>query len=406
MRITIHGSYGTGNRGDNVILLQLLRFLDRETPGAYITVLCRSVERVNVFLESEFAGSSLSITPVNASFRKSFFRVLAACVACDLFILGGGGLLWGRAPGNLAYWLQRPQIAQFARRHVAFYVPGIYNVSGTSALRLLRKVARRADFLSTRDNEGLDQLILAGLEESDIILGADPAFLLQTPKRRRIEALRDALGLGGRRLVGLSARDWRGRFSAGLFAKFVHSVLEDDRATLLFFAMKTGGRLGEIDSDDLSVATDLLRTLDRDMAKRMLIIGDNYSIEETIALMGACEYVIGMRLHALIFASIAGTPFAGVSYDEKVTSYMHMLGRERFLMQMSDVADPQLLESVANSLRDERSSSPEGAPVDSIVISAGQLSVRAQVMHRKLAERLKEWFPPKRRSPATGGRRQ
>ncbi len=389
-----------------MILLQLLRFLDKQLPGAAVTVLCRNVERVSLFLATEFPDSSLAITPVNASFRKNFMKVLFACIRCDLFILGGGGLLWGRAPGNLSYWLQRPRLAQRARRRVVFYVPGIYNVMGAPALRLLGQVAGRADFLSTRDHEGLEQLKLAGIEENEVILGADPAYLLRTPERRRIGALRDALGLGGRNLVGLSARDWRGRFSAGLFAKFVNTLLEDEDTTLLFFAMKIGGRLGEIDSDDLSVATDLLRTLSRDMAQRVLIIGDNYSIEESIALMGACEYLIGMRLHSLIFASIAGTPFAGVAYDDKVIAYMRMLGRERFLLEMSDVADPDKLEVAIVRLREERATAADGEPVERILVDAGQLSIRAQVMHRKLGERLREWFPPSGSAPSTSRRQR
>ena len=53
MRITIHGSYGTGNRGDNAILAQLLRFLEDRVPGAEVTILCRDVARTALFLDAE-----------------------------------------------------------------------------------------------------------------------------------------------------------------------------------------------------------------------------------------------------------------------------------------------------------------------------------------------------------------
>jgi len=35
--------------------------------------------------------------------------------------------------------------------------------------------------------------------------------------------------------------------------------------------------------------------------------------------------MIGMRLHALIFAAIVGTPMIGISYDPKIDSYLELI---------------------------------------------------------------------------------
>jgi polysaccharide pyruvyl transferase WcaK-like protein len=405
MRICIHGSYGTGNRGDSVILSQLLLLLAAELPGAEVTLLCRDEQRVALYLQSAHPDLDLRVKPLHASFRRHPLGVLRACLRCDLFILGGGGLLWGGAPGNLAYWLTRARLARLAGARLVFYLPGIYAVRGRIAHRLLGRVARSADFVSARDLEGVEQLRACGVPSVQIHLGADPAFLLPPPTPAAIADLLDALELRGRRLVGLSARDWRHRLSAGIFANFVRSLLEDEGIALLFFVMKTGGRLGETDTDDITVVRRLLGTLPAAMQQRVLIVDDRYDDGEMIALMAACQYLVAMRLHALIFASIAGTPFGALAYDDKIRAFMAMLGRQELLLGMDEVADPARLQTVTASLAAERDRWPAG-PVPEIALAAASLAARAQTVHRALVEALRGWYPEARAGARKGGRRE
>ncbi|MCP4550009.1 MAG: hypothetical protein GY835_26420 [bacterium] len=399
MRVTIHGSYGTGNRGDNIILSQLLRLLEEELPGAEVTILCRDVRRVALFLGAEFVDSVLRFTPLHVSFRKNPLKVLSACRNCDLFILGGGGLLWGRVPGNLSYWLQRPRVALLAGKRVIFYVPGIYGIEGRSAQKLLKKVGDRIDFLSVRDDEGFTQLVNAGVARERIIRGADPAFLLAPPQIDQMTNLVEALGLSGKKLIGLSARDWRSRLSAGIFAKFAHELLADENQVLLFFVFKSGGLLGETDTDDLNVIAALLRTLNPEQHRRVVIVDDKYSIAELINLIAACDYMIGMRLHSLIFATIAGTPFGAVAYDAKINAYMRMVGREDYMLSMQDVSDPDRIGQLTASLDRERQEADVAGPLPGITGKAVELSARAHEIHSILALKLREWFSA---APDTG----
>ncbi len=392
MKVCIHGSYGTGNRGDEIILSQLLELLERELPGAELTLLCRDEQRTALFLETRHRDLDLDVTPLHASFRKHPLAVLRACLHCDLFILGGGGLLWGGAPGNLEYWLQRPRLALRGGARLVFYLPGIYGISGRRAHTLMGKVARAADFVSVRDTEGLQQLLACGVPEKKIALGADPAFLLEPPDSEQTQSVLAALGLEGRRLVGLSARDWRHRLSAGIFANFVGSQLKDPELSLIFFAMKTGGRLGETDTDDITVARALLRTLPEAERERVFVVDDSYRDDEVIALMGACDYLLAMRLHALIFATIAGIPFGAVAYDDKIRAYMEMLGLEDFLLDMNRVTEGKLFQDLLDRLARERESIPTG-PVPRFLDSAAGLTDRSKDVHRALASRLREWFP-------------
>lgn len=392
LRITIHGSYGTGNRGDNCILIQLLAFLEKETPGAEITILCRDEDRLEVLLSREFPQTNLRLRALHHSFKRRSLAVLKACMACDLFILGGGGLLWGKASGNLGYWLLRPRLALLARRKLAIYAPGIYGIQGPRAGRLLESVARRAHFLSVRDLQGLEALEAVGVEKERITLGADPAFLLPPADHERGRELIENLKAPGRRFIALSARDWKGRLSAGLFAHFVSRLLENPDTVLVFFPFKTGGLPSDTDRNDAEVGRSLLLTVPAKFHSRIVLLGDDFSPVDYINLLSRCEYLIGMRLHSLIFATLAGTPFGALPYDQKIETYMNMLGRQDRIIGPEKFSLEAEQDELVALLEAERKGSPD-QPVQHILMAGAELASRARFMHRELAARLRDWFP-------------
>ncbi|MEG1496430.1 MAG: polysaccharide pyruvyl transferase family protein [Clostridiales bacterium] len=50
------------------------------------------------------------------------------------------------------------------------------------------------------------------------------------------------------------------------------------------------------------------------------------SPQEILTVMDEADFVFGMRLHALVFAAITKTPFASLSYNPKVKSFVEQLG--------------------------------------------------------------------------------
>ena len=51
------------------------------------------------------------------------------------------------------------------------------------------------------------------------------------------------------------------------------------------------------------------------------------SIEEKIICIKKSKLMIGMRLHALIFAASANTPMIGISYDPKINSFLKLVNQ-------------------------------------------------------------------------------
>jgi len=58
------------------------------------------------------------------------------------------------------------------------------------------------------------------------------------------------------------------------------------------------------------------------------ILRRRYSPGQILDLMARFDFAVGMRLHFLIFAALAGTPFAALPYATKVSGLLEDLGME------------------------------------------------------------------------------
>jgi polysaccharide pyruvyl transferase WcaK-like protein len=63
------------------------------------------------------------------------------------------------------------------------------------------------------------------------------------------------------------------------------------------------------------------------MNEKSTIFNYEASIEEKINCIKNSKLMIGMRLHALIFAAISNTPMIGISYDPKIDSFLEIVNQ-------------------------------------------------------------------------------
>jgi len=57
-----------------------------------------------------------------------------------------------------------------------------------------------------------------------------------------------------------------------------------------------------------------------------VVLEEEYTTSELLSLVGNVDFLIGVRLHALIFASVMHVPFVGLSYDPKIDRFMESMG--------------------------------------------------------------------------------
>ena len=62
------------------------------------------------------------------------------------------------------------------------------------------------------------------------------------------------------------------------------------------------------------------------MRKRAVVFDGDCDADLFMSLIGNCQLLIGVRLHALIFAAIMNVPIIGITYDPKIDRFLDSVG--------------------------------------------------------------------------------
>jgi len=311
LQIGISGSYGGMNLGDEAILEGMLSRL-RVTLQADITVFSRHPQDTLLRHKVERAVAVRSMT------RREIAPEIARL---DLFILGGGGILYDR---DAELYLREVSLAHELGVPVFLYAVSAGPLANQSARRAVQEALNAAPstVITVRDRLGYRLLEDVGVTQQ-IHLVADPAFLLE-PEALSVEALRAEGVELDRHLVGFSVRepgpaapDIQPDDYYALLANAADFVIERYDAEVVFVPME---------KSDVQHSHAVVAHMQN--AERAEILRRQYSPRQILDLMGRFDFAIGMRLHFMIFAALRGTPFAALPYASKVTGLLEDLEME------------------------------------------------------------------------------
>lgn len=308
-RIGISGSYGGMNLGDEAILDGIVTQLRASVP-AEITVFSMCPEDTKSRHQVERA------VPVRNLTRK---EAAAEVGRLDLFILGGGGILYDR---DAAVYLREVFIAQELGVPVAVYAVSAGPLSDPSAKQAVRAALNAADVVTVRDRQGYRLLEDVGVDR-EIHLTADPALLLRE-EPVTAEAIRAEGVEFERHLVGFSVRE-PGPAAPhidpeeyyGLLANAADFVVERLDADVVFVSMER---------TDVQHSHAVVAHMKN--AERAEVLRRRYTPQQILGLVGHLEFAVGMRLHFLIFSALRETPFVALPYASKVTGFIEDLEME------------------------------------------------------------------------------
>jgi polysaccharide pyruvyl transferase CsaB len=314
-KILISGYHGFNNLGDEAILESILQtfrqvaFREGHTLG--ITVLSADPEKTE------------QRNTVRAISRTGLPAILRSVRDCDLFLSGGGSLLQDKTGYGLSvlYYLGLVFLARLFRKKTVLYAHGIGPITKKFNRFIARRIIDRVDLVTVRDVDSKEELLSLGIKKPPIRVSVDPAFCLlpsiEDDKENDDVKVRRILSNlpQGRPLLGISVRGWLGRneFMAEIAKAADRLALELD-AVVLFIPM--------FPAKDLNVS----RSVASLMQQETFVVEEELEPKEALFLFSHLELLIGVRLHALIFAAITGTPMVGVGYDPKVSSFLAQLG--------------------------------------------------------------------------------
>jgi polysaccharide pyruvyl transferase CsaB len=334
-RVVISGWYGMGNLGDEVILQSIASQLRARLPNVSVTALSENPRRVR---------EEHSVDSIGSARRRlnTALKILTICRA-NAFILGGGGMLkdYGKGDEGVSKWLEDMEVAQRLGVPNMTWGVGVGRVWTAESKRWIIDVLPKSDGIFVRDRQSADALSALGIVDG-VTVTCDAALMLPgLDDFQKRHATRTGAEVGANVLVCL--RHWHvtgswtfdeevfGKAKSSL-ARLLDYLTSDKCASITFVPFRTEGKTDddrEVEEEVRSLATGGSRTH---------IINYVPSGHEFLQLAADSDLVIGMRLHALILASAIGVPCVGISYEDKVRSYMSSIGADNWVLSIEDLS--------------------------------------------------------------------
>ncbi len=348
-RIVLCGYYGFGNAGDELILDAILRDLATRRPGLAVTVV------------SGDPAATKADHGVDAVDWRDVPAIAARVRAADLVIVGGGGLFQeyaGVDPDSLftdrhyaiSFYAEPAILGALCGRRVMLWAVGVGPLASEHGRRLVRAACDAAAIVTLRDEESARLVASLGVETSRLRVTADPVWALPAGDAAAADAtLAREAPAGEGPLVAVALRHWDVGVASYFWEKEVAAGLDAflaaNDARLLFVPFQ---RLSRAVENDAAVAERVRARLRH--ADRAAVLPGDRGPSALAALVGRCDLVVGMRLHALVVATASGVPGVALSYDPKVDLAMAQVGAERFVVPLRDVEAATLARRMEEAL--------------------------------------------------------
>jgi polysaccharide pyruvyl transferase CsaB len=350
VRILISGYYGYANPGDEAILTVLLSELRRNIPDAAVSVISGAPERtaadhgVNAILWSDPSaiGEAVKQSDLVISGGGGIFHDYGGYAAEGLLSEGNWGLGFHVTAGLLAMVLGKPHV---------LYGVGVGPLFTDRGRQYVRALCAGASLISVRDEASAVLLKDAGVPPERVKLTADPAFLFEPASPERAAEILAAEAVPqSELLVGVALRHWAHGVDLAAWETEMAAGLDlflrrHEKSTVAFIQFQ---ELSGEQENDLSVARRVHEKMT--LRERALVLQGSYTPAEKAAVLGRCQLVAAMRLHAIIFSASAGVPFVALTYDEKVRQVLRRLERPELGIETAALRSALLVAKMESAL--------------------------------------------------------
>lgn len=338
-RILVYGGwFGSGNLGDDAILIGLKNLLSEAIPGVEVAALSTDVEQTKRVCGVE-AFPLRSPRELLAPYPKpeigDYRRVFSWADAC---ILSGGTPIYDYGHSSRVIHCGLPRV--LGREFVCFGI-GVKPIRSLEGRWIVRSLLERAAAVSTRDRRSMAELKVIGVKREIKVTGDSALFLNpRTPDENTLQGL--GITPDGP-CVAICPRalsvDHRAHYHAPLSTEAI-SRIRRNLAIVADHLSKSGYRVAFIPlhrapSDDDTAEIALIRNM---MREPSLACERVFAPEILAGLLGRMELVVGLRLHSLILSAAMGVPVVSIDYDPKIAGFMEYAGMEEFMIEPNETA--------------------------------------------------------------------
>ncbi|MCR4437160.1 MAG: polysaccharide pyruvyl transferase CsaB [Clostridiales bacterium] len=302
----ISGYYGSGNIGDDAILAAIISGLHMYKKDIKVLVMSRNPIQTK---------KTYHVDSIN---RTNPFQVLWAMKNSRLFINGGGSLIQDiKSTRSLLYYLSTIWLAKKMGLKVMIYANGIGPISRQGNKKRTRHVLNLVDVITLRENLSRRELSLLKVDKPRIVITADPALTIEAADDRCVDKIfrEEGIDFPGP-FIGFSVRKWKCYEKyEDVIAQVADYMTQTYGIKALFLPMHYPGDL------------DIIENILSKMKEKGYVIRKKYDGNYVLGIIKRMEMLVGMRLHALIFAASAGIPIIGLEYEQKVEGFLQYINQ-------------------------------------------------------------------------------
>lgn len=299
--VLISGYYGFKNTGDDSLLKAIVDSLKQQKENITITVLSKTPKETS------------ALYGVNSINRFDFIKICRILKKTRLLISGGGSLLQDvTSTKSYLYYSTIIKLALKFGARVMVYANGIGPLTNKKNRADCKKLLEKVNVITLRDSDSMQELVNMGLQK-EVSVTADPAFSLQNNDVQT-----------GKDYFIVSVRKWKKlpeNFEQTI-AEVCKNVKEKHNLTPILVPMQS--------KLDLDLCTKIARLCDGEVKNNFANIGD------MLGYFKNSHFVLGMRLHALIYSLNMGVPVIPLSYDPKIDAIVNEWGCREFSAENFD----------------------------------------------------------------------
>ncbi|WP_342563333.1 polysaccharide pyruvyl transferase CsaB [Paenibacillus sp. FSL R7-0345] len=313
-KIVISGYYGFRNSGDEAVLQSILNALQRQSQAAGI-----AIEPVVLSIDPEWTTATYGVKSVH---RMKLGEVRQAISESAGLISGGGSLLQDvTGTKTIPYYLGILKLAQWMGKPTFIYAQGIGPVNRKLFHPLIKSVFRKSAYISVRDEQSRQLLQSMGLNLNNIQVVPDPVMGLELPQSAGSPA---ATGVSAaetaskQKTVGISVRYWEeSRHELNAIVEGLLKASAEMPLQLRFLPFHH-----PLDNEASRYVMQKLENKVSALGRSVSICEDALHPQQMLREVAACDALIGMRLHSLIYAAGRRVPLMGISYDPKIDHFL------------------------------------------------------------------------------------
>lgn len=293
-KIIMSGYFGFSNSGDDAILKSIIESFKSLDSDLNIKVLSKDPD----LTEREYGVAAVD--------RFKFFDVRKSLKASDMLISGGGSLLQDKTSSrSIWYYLLIMKLAKRYKKKVFVYSNGVGPINKRFNRNITRRVLNKVDYITLRDKDSYDFIKSIGVNNPNVKVLSDPVFNL---KEASDESVRKKFDINEDTVL-VSIRSWMDDEKLiSELSKFLNYLLDDGK-NIVFMPMQT--------PRDTTISEKIAANI-----KSSKIIDEKYPVEILMSLMKNADFIVAMRLHAMIYAIHQNLPFIGLSYDPKTETLL------------------------------------------------------------------------------------